>query len=106
MPEEAARTRGIDESSFAGIAKEPQRGSLAFMAGPVHAVDEKDVLPAVAVVVEKRAARAQSLREQLATVGAAVMPELDSSRACNVGQPESDGRSEIRKCPSWRDGRG
>src|SRR5438128_11200740 len=129
MPVEAARTRGIDKSSFAGIAKqpalphagdenvgkaivviiadshahsielnveartarhvgeravavvtvEPKRRALAFarterserMARPIHAVDEKDVLPAVVVVIETRAARAQRLREQFADIRAA-----------------------------------
>ena len=33
------------------------------MPGPIHAVDEQDVLPAVVVVIEERATRSHSFRE-------------------------------------------
>ncbi len=59
------------------------------MARPIHAVDEKNVLPAIVVVVEERAARAQRLREQFAAIRGAVVPELNSGCACNVGQVKS-----------------
>src|ERR1700731_2627044 len=138
-PEETARTRGINKSSFAGVAKkpalphasdeniretivvvvadghshsihldvqscasrhvrkgaiavvpvEPQRGSLALVSGPVHAVHQQNILPAIAVVIEERAACAQRLREQFAAISAAVVPELDPRRVGNIGQTES-----------------
>src|SRR5216684_2863042 len=141
-PEETARTRGIDESSFAGVAEkpalphasdenvrktivvviadgythsihldieacasrrvrkgpvavvpiEPQRGSLAPVSGPVHAVHKQDVLPAIAVIIEERATCAQGLREQFAAISAAIVPELDTGRVRNIGQAESQGR--------------
>ena len=60
------------------------------MARPVHAVDEQDVLPAVGVVVEERAAGAQRLGQQLAAVRAAVVAELESGRGRDVGEREAD----------------
>ena len=50
------------------------------MTGPVHAVDEQDVLPAVVVVVEERAAGAERLGQQLAAVGAVVVTERQPGR--------------------------
>ena len=48
------------------------------MAWPVHAINKENVLPAVAVIVEKGAAGAERLRKKLASVGAAVVLELDA----------------------------
>ena len=60
--------------------------------GPVHAVDQKNVLPAVAVVIEEGAARAQSFRQQLAAVGAAVVAELQPGSGGHIDQPEAGSR--------------
>ena len=55
-----------------------QRRSLAFVAGPVHAVDEQDVLPAVGVVVENaqpgRAFRAAACRRRRRCCGGTADP--------------------------------
>ena len=56
--------------------------ALPLVAGPIHPVDEQDVLPAVGVVIEKCATGAESLGKQLAAVGAAVVLEMDSG--CEV----------------------
>ena len=59
------------------------------MARPVHAVDEQDVLPAVGVVVEERAAGAQRFRQQLAAVRAAVVAELQAGRGGDVDEAKA-----------------
>ena len=56
------------------------------MAGPVHAVDEQDVLPAVGVVVEERAAGAHRLGQELAAVGAVAVPELQAGTRRDVDE--------------------
>ena len=77
---ESRRPRDVGERTVPVVAKQAQRRSLALVTGPVHAVDQQDVLPAVGVVVEKRAARAERLRQQLAAVRAAVVRELQTGR--------------------------
>jgi hypothetical protein len=47
------------KGSVAIVAVELQRAALALVAGPIHAVDQQNVEPAVVVVIEERAARAQ-----------------------------------------------
>ena len=98
--------RHVGKSAVAVVAVELQSGTLAFVTGPVHAVHKKDVLPAVAVVVEKRAARAQRFREQLATIGAAIVLKVNSNRIRNIGQTESKRCGWICECPGWRGCRG
>ena len=62
------------------------RGSLALVARPVHAVDQQNVLPAVGVVIEERAAGAQRFGQELAAVGAAVVAEMDAGGFGDVDQ--------------------
>src|SRR4030095_6685115 len=64
--------------------------SRLFGAGPIKAVDEEDVLPAVGVVVDECAARSERLGEQLAAIGTAVMTELQAGRPGDVGQLKAD----------------
>ena len=52
--------RDVREGAVAIVAIEAQRGALALVPWPVHAVDQQDVLPAVAIVIEKRAARSRA----------------------------------------------
>ena len=87
---EARRARHVGERAVAVVAIEPQRRSLRRVARPVHAVDQQDVLPAVGVVVEKRAAGAQRLGQELAAVGAAVVAELEAGRAGDVDEAEAE----------------
>ena len=57
---EPRRARDVGERAVAVVAVELQRRALALVAGPVHAVDQQDVLPAVGVVIEERAARTRA----------------------------------------------
>jgi len=81
---EASGARYVGEGAVAIIAVEAESDSLAFVTGPVHAVEKKDVLPAVVVVVEEGAARAERFREQFAAVGATVVTELDAGGVCDI----------------------
>ena len=60
----------------------------AFVAGPVHAVDQQDVLPAVVIVIEERAAGAESFGEEFAAVGAGIVVEVDAGGGGDVYQAE------------------
>jgi hypothetical protein len=53
----------VRECAVAIVAVKAKGGTLAFVRGPVHAVDKQYVLPAIAVVIEKRAAGPQSFGE-------------------------------------------
>ncbi len=64
------------------------------VAGPVHAVDQQDVLPAVAIVIEEGAAGAQRFRQELAAEGAAVVMEVEAGGLGDIGETET----EIRAC--------
>ena len=86
---EAGGARDVGERAVAVVAVEAQRRSLPLVPGPVHAVDEQDVLPAVAVVVEERAARAERLGQELAAVRAAVVAEGEAGRGGDVDEPEA-----------------
>src|SRR5882724_3407170 len=46
----------VDESPVAIIVVKTQCASYTFMSGPIGSVDQQDVLPAVSVVIKKRAA--------------------------------------------------
>jgi hypothetical protein len=65
------------------------------VAGPVHAVDEHDVLPAVGVVVEEGATGAKRFRQQLATEGAAVVGERDARTGRDIHQAEAERRQRL-----------
>src|SRR5205807_10532663 len=56
---ESCAARYVRECAVAIVAVEAKSRTLALVTGPVHSIDQKNVLPAVAVVVEERAARAQ-----------------------------------------------
>ena len=74
----------VRECAVAIVLVEPQGRALALVPGPVHPVNQQDVLPAVGVIVEKRAAGAQCLRKQFAAVGTAVVLELNACAARDV----------------------
>ena len=61
------------------------------MAGPVNTVDEQNVLPAVAIIVEKSAPGAQSFGQELSAEGAAVVLKLNAGR-----------RSDVSETKAWR----
>ena len=56
---ESCAARYVRECAVAIVAVEAKSRTLALVTGPVHSIDQKNVLPAVAVVVEERAAGAQ-----------------------------------------------
>src|SRR5580704_14262311 len=66
----------VGKSTVAVVVVEPKRGRLALVAGPVHAVNKENVLPAVAIVVEEGAARAERFGKKLASVRATVVLKL------------------------------
>src|SRR5208283_4867924 len=82
----------VGECAVSVVAIKAQRRAPLFVAGPIHTVDEKNVLPAIAIVVEKGAAGAKGFRQELPTKGAAVVLELNACLGGHIGQPES-GRS-------------
>src|SRR6185436_20304143 len=61
-----------------------------FAAGPFHAVDEQDVRPAVGVVVDERASRAERFGKQLAAIRAAHVTELKTRRCRDVDELKAD----------------
>src|SRR3989442_912840 len=79
---QARASRHIGKRAVAIVPVKPERGSLAFVSGPVRSVDEKNVLPAIAIVIEECTTRAHGLGEELATVTATVVPELNA-RHCS-----------------------
>ena len=70
------------------------------MARPIHAIDEENVLPAVAVVVEKSATRPQRLRQVFAAECAAIVNEIYTRRLCNFGQAKRQPLAIRRPCPT------
>jgi hypothetical protein len=58
------------------------------MTRPVRAIHQKDVLPAIAVVVEKSATCAQSLGEKLAAKRAAIVLEMNAGRSGYIDEAE------------------
>ena len=65
------------------------------MAWPVHPVDQQDVLPAIGVVIEKRAAGPERLRQQLAAISAAVVPELQPGGGGDIDEAEAGRASRL-----------
>ena len=63
--------------------------ALALVAGPIHAVDQQDIQPAVAVVIEKRATGAERFRKIFRAERSAVVPEVDAGRSGDVGEAKS-----------------
>ena len=78
----------VGERAVAIVAIELQGAALALVARPIHAVHQQDVLPAVAIVIQKRAARPHGFGQILGAEGAAVVPEIDARRGGHVRQVE------------------
>src|SRR3984885_681846 len=89
----------VSERAVAVVVIEPESRALrfvvgrivicGFVAGPVHAVDQQNVLPAVTVVVKERAARAQGLGEKFTAVSSAVVLEVNTGRFCHIDKTKS-----------------
>src|ERR1700730_2368908 len=61
------------------VVERGERLGAGGMAGPVHGIDEEDVLPAVIVVIEKTNAAAHGFGKIFFTEGAGVVLEMDAS---------------------------
>ena len=81
-----ARAGDIGERAVAVVAIEAQRRTLAFVARPIHAVDEQDVLPSVSVVVDERAAGAHRLGQEFAAIGAVAVLEFRPAAVGDVNE--------------------
>src|ERR1700704_2100842 len=68
---EAGLPRDIREGAVLVVVIERWVGCTGCVAGPVHGVDQQDVLPTVVVVVEEADAAAHGFREILFPEGAA-----------------------------------
>ena len=66
-----------------------QRGSLKRPSGPVRAVKDQNVEPAIAVVIEKRATRPHSLREVLGAKRPGVVMEINARGLRDVYEMEA-----------------
>ena len=78
----------VGEGAVAVVAVEPHGGAPASMAGPVHAVDQQDIEPAIGIVVEEGAAGAHGFGQILRAECAVVVPELDAGGGGDIGQAE------------------
>src|SRR5579872_3234547 len=88
---ESSARRHIGESAVPVVVVEAKRGAILFMAGPIGAVDQEDVLPTIAIVIQKSAAGPKGFRQILAAEGSAVVLKLNSSRAGHIGETETRG---------------
>ena len=87
-----AGSRGyIGEGAVAIVVKEAKRAAGFLVARPVRTIDEQNVLPAVAIIVEKGASGAESFRQELPAESAAIVLKMDTGLACDVRKAESDG---------------
>src|SRR5271170_628609 len=75
------------------------------MARPIHSVDQQNVLPAVAVVIEESATRSERLRQQLSAIRATVVLKLNSRRSSYIRETKAGIAARLRKNPSTRDAR-
>ena len=95
---EAGHFGDVGESAVAIVPVQPHGGALAAVAGPVHAIDQQDVEPAVAIVIEEGAPGAHGFGEVLGAERAAVVAELNTGGGGDVGQAEfRGGRGAERK---------
>src|SRR5882762_7562338 len=53
----------VSERAVAIVFVEPRRGAETFVAGPIHSIDQQDILPAIRVIIEEDAARAERFRK-------------------------------------------
>ncbi len=83
------RAGHIGERAIAIVAVKVHGAALLHMAGPVHAVDQQDILPAIVVVVQKRATRPQRFRQVLLPKRAAVVMEVYACGGGDVGKMET-----------------
>ena len=73
---QARLSRDIRERAVLIVVVQREKRFAGLVFGPVHGIDEQNVLPAVIVIVKKSAARAEGFRQILFSKGAAVMFEM------------------------------
>ena len=71
------------------VAIQAKSAALLFMAGPVHSVHQQNVLPSVAVIIKKSAARTHRFRKEFSAKRAAVVTELYAGGRCYVDKSET-----------------
>ena len=76
----------VGEAAVLVVVIEGRERLRAFVVGPVRRVDEQDVLPAVIVIVEKSAARADGFRQVMFTIRAAVVLETNAGLRRDVAE--------------------
>jgi hypothetical protein len=95
---ETRAARHVRKRAVAVVAVQTERRSLPLMPGPVHAVDEQNVGPAVGVVVDERAAGAERFGQQLPAISAAVMAKADAGCGRHIGEAETRRGLRRRLC--------
>ena len=88
---EAGLTRYVGKSSVVVVVVERGVGLARAVAGPVHGIDEENVLPAVVVVVDEADAAAHGFRQIFLAEGAAVVLEMNSGLRGDVGEVNRTG---------------
>ncbi len=79
----------VGESAVPVVVVEAQRGAVLLVAGPVGTVDQQDVLPSVPIVVQKGAAGAERLRQELPAERPTVVLELNPSLGGHVRESKT-----------------
>ena len=99
---EPRRARDVGERAVAVVVVQREIRLRPRPARPVRRVDQQEVLPAVVVVVEKRAAGSQRLGQVLLPERAVVVGEADAGGRGDVGERQ---RRRDRACPTRRPAR-
>src|SRR5262249_25571078 len=81
---------------FVVVIERGERLAL-FVFGPVHRVDEQDVLPAVVIVIDKRTAGADRFGQILLSERAAVVFEMNAGFGGDVGEFDGTRRTWWRR---------
>ena len=102
----SGRGRNVFERAVATVPVEPRRRGLgaALVARPLPAVDQKQVGPAVLIVVQEAAAAPHGLRHPLLSEGTGHMHEVDAGGYCDVGEGRRD--ESVRGAPGGKVGPG
>ena len=86
---ETGGTSDVGEGAIAVVTVQVGSGPGALMAGPVHAVHQQNIEPAIVIVIEKSAAGSKSFGKIPGTERAVVVTEVEAGIRCNVGQLET-----------------
>ena len=88
----------VAESSVAIVAIQFQGAALALVTRPVHSIDQQNVQPTVAVVIQKGAAGTHGLGQILGAKSAAIVVEVDARGCGDVGERKAQsGRCRSRR---------